>query len=191
MLRIVEQLRSAARPIIEDLGSVGVKVESVWDFVNTNEKYERAVPVLLKHLQRDYPNRIRDGLARSLGRPWARSMAWEQVLAAYLAEPNKSRVAPPGQVGSPGGPKDGMAVALSEMARPEDLDVIIDLISDPKNGLSRIFFVKNLSRSRSSKAFETLSRLSRDPELHKEVECRLQAKLRREAKKAGSKSARQ
>jgi hypothetical protein len=118
-------------------------------------------------------------------------MAWEQVLGAYLAESNKSRVAPPGEVGSPSGPKDGMAVALSEMAQPEDLDVLIDLICDPKNGRSRIFFVKNLSRSRSPKAFETLSRLSREPELYKEIEYRLQAKLRREAKKAGSRSAKQ
>jgi hypothetical protein len=82
-----------------------------------------------------------------------------------------------------------MAVALSEMAKPEDLDTLITLITDVSNGPSRIFFVKNLSRLRSAKVFEALSRLSNDRDLHAEIEFRLKSKLRRQVKKAGGKSA--
>jgi hypothetical protein len=57
--------------------------------------------------------------------------------------------------------------------------------SDPRS-LSTAY-----ARSRSPKAFETLSRLSNDPDLHKEIEYRLKGKLRRQAKKSGPSSAKQ
>ena len=53
-----------------------------------------------------------------------------------------------------------MAAALSEMAHRNDIDVLIRLISDPANGPSRIFFVKNRSRSKTPEAFDMLMRLS-------------------------------
>jgi HEAT repeat protein len=184
----VDKLRAAAKPVIRDLTMAGFAVRSVYDLVNTNKKYEAAIPILLKHLSRDYPNSIREGIARSLGRRWARDFAWGPVLDAYLQEPNKIRSAPPGEIGAPSGPKDGLAVALSHMARPEDRDQLVGLISDPKNGPSRIFFVQNLSRSKSPQAFETLVRLSDDPELKIEIAFRLRRKLQRQAKKDQARS---
>jgi HEAT repeat protein len=183
-----EKLKIAAKPIIRDLANAGFAMRSVYDLVNTNTKYEAAIPILLKHLSRDYPNRLREGIARSLGRRWARDLAWRPVLDAYLQEPNKDRSAPPGEIGAPSGPKDGLAVALSCMARPEDRDQLIGLISDPKNGPSRIFFVANLSRSKSPQAFESLVRLSQDPELKIEIAFRLRSKLQRQAKKDQARS---
>jgi hypothetical protein len=94
-------------------------------------------------------------------------------------------VAPSGEIGAPSGPKGAIAIGLSNMAKSGDMNTLIRLISDTSNGPSRIFFVDNLSRSRSTKAFEVLSRLSNDPDLHKEIERRLKGKLRRQAKKAG------
>jgi hypothetical protein len=176
---IVVRYRSAAQPIIKDLASIGFMVDSEWDFVNTPERYDAALPVLMKHFHKDYPGFIREGLARSFGRPWARDMAWDQILAAYLSEPNKERAVPPGEIGAPSGLKEGMAVALSEMAHRSDLDVLIRLISDPKNGPSRIFFVKYLSRSKTREAFDALMKLSTDQDLSREIAFRLKSKLRR------------
>jgi hypothetical protein len=75
------------------------------------------------------------------------------------------------------------------MARPDDIDHLIALISDPANGPSRVFFVKNLSRSKSQRAFETLVRLSKDAEIAGEIEFKLKNKLRRQAKKDRARSA--
>ena len=183
-----EKLRIAEKPVIRDLARAGFAVRSVYDLVNTNKKYEAAIPILLKHLSGGYPNNIREGIARSLGRRWARDLAWGPVLDTYRQEPNKIRSAPPGEIGAPSGPKDGLSAALSCMARPEDRDQLIGLISDPKNGPSRIFFVANLSRSKSPQAFETLVRLSNDPELKIEIAFRLRSKLQRQAKKDRARS---
>ncbi len=183
-----DQLRTAEEPLIRDLAGAGIVVESVYDFINTKDRYDTAIPVLLKHFGENYPNRIREGIARSLGRSWARHLAWSVVLDAYVQEPNKARSAQPGEIGAPSGPKDGMAVALSHMAAAEDLDVLISLISDLSNGPSRVFFVQNLSRSKSRRAFDALAKLSNDPELSAEVNFRLKRKLRRQAKKDRSRS---
>ncbi len=176
---IVARYRSAARPIIKDLASIGFVVDSEWDFVTMPERYDAALPVLMNHFRRDYPGFVREGLARSFGRPWARNMAWDQILAAYLSEPNKAQIAPPGDLWAPSGLKEGMAVALSEMAHRSDVDVLIRLISDPANGPSRIFFVKNLSRSKTPEAFDTLMRLSTDQDLSREIAFRMKSKLKR------------
>ena len=176
---IVARYRSAARPIIEDLASIGFVVDSEWDFAAMPERYDAALPVLMNHFHRDYPGFVREGLARSFGRPWARNMAWDQILAAYLSEPNKAQIAPPGDSWAPSGLKEGMAVALSEMAHRSDVDALIRLISDPANGPSRIFFVENLSRSKTPDAFDTLMRLSTDQDLSREIAFRMKSKLKR------------
>jgi hypothetical protein len=176
---IVARYRLAAQPIIKDLASIGVAVDSVWDLVDTPRRYESALPVLMKHFQMDYPDFVREGLARSFARPWARHLAWDQILAAYLSEPNKEQIVPPGEMTAPSGVKEGMAVALSAMAHRSDLDALITLISNPENGPSRIFFVKNLSQARTPEAFDTLMKLSTDRDLSREIAFRLKSKLKR------------
>ena len=128
---------------------------------------------------------VREGIARALVKKWARSLAWDGLLEAYRNEPNLSNVAPPGEIGAPSGPKVAMADAISTMATPSDLDTLIELISNPSNGPSRIMLIRNLSRSRAKLAFETLVRLKDDPDLKLEIEHVLKAKLRRQAKKSG------
>jgi hypothetical protein len=54
----VQELRTAECPIVADLQSAGVQVESVWDLVNTSEPYPAALPMLVEHLERG-------GLSRS------------------------------------------------------------------------------------------------------------------------------
>jgi hypothetical protein len=176
---IVARHRSAAQPIISELAAIGFKVDSVWDFLDTPRRYDAALPVLLKHFQMDYPDFVREGLARSFGRPWARNVAWDQVLAAYLSEPNKARILPPEDIAAPSGLKEAMALALSEMARRNDLDVLIELISNPDNGPSRVFFVKFLAGAKTQEAFDTLTKLLTDQDLSWEVAFRLKSKLRR------------
>src|SRR5262245_6515187 len=64
-------LRLAEEPIVEDLRAHGIRVSSVWDLVNTDDDYQAAVPVLLKHLPRNYPEPVREGIARALAIPAA------------------------------------------------------------------------------------------------------------------------
>ena len=181
--------REAVSPIIRDPVAAGIPVKGLHHLSKTVTRYEAAIPILLKHFRSSYPDGVRAAVASALAHRRSRNMAWEPLLRAYMLELNRSGPAPPGATGSPSSDKDGMAWALSEMARPDDIDQLIALISDPANGPSRVFFVKNLSRSKSQRAFETLVRLSKDAEIAAEIESKLKNKLRRQAKKDRARSA--
>lgn len=69
------ELSLVEAPLIADLASVGVNVHSVYDLVNTASPYGHAIPVLLDHLRRQYPDVIREGIARALAVRQAKKMA--------------------------------------------------------------------------------------------------------------------
>ena len=62
--------------LIEDLKEQGYEVNSVWDFVNNNNRYEflrqfdgdyvNAYPILVKHLDEEHHPRVREGIIRAL-----------------------------------------------------------------------------------------------------------------------------
>ena len=64
--RQVAQWRRAEAPLVEELRESGFEVDSAWDLVNTSTPYPRALPILVKHLERPYPDRVREGIARAL-----------------------------------------------------------------------------------------------------------------------------
>jgi hypothetical protein len=59
------RLELAERPLVEEFGGAGILVDSAWDFVN-GPTTDAAVPILLAHLYREYPYRVKEGTARSL-----------------------------------------------------------------------------------------------------------------------------
>src|SRR4030088_3102473 len=77
--------RKAEAPLVAYSNRAGVAVQSVWDLVNTKEPYPAAVPVLLEHLRRPYPERVREGIARALAVPEAR-IGWDILLQAFREE---------------------------------------------------------------------------------------------------------
>lgn len=162
----VAVLARASAPLIAALAGVGVDVASVWDLVNRPNDYDVALPVLLTHLNLEYPEVIREGIARALGVPNARPLAWEAVVSQYKREPMR-------QV------KSGLAVAISAMADRSVLDEVIALVRDRANGPSRILLLSVLSRSRDPAAATTLTELADDPDLYKEIAIILKRKAKR------------
>src|SRR5262245_35115759 len=63
--------RAAEAPLVAELRAAGETVDSVWDLVNTTAGYDAALPLLLAHLERGYPDRVREGIARALAVPAA------------------------------------------------------------------------------------------------------------------------
>ena len=55
-------------PLVEALAQCGCVVKSVWDLVSSKAPYPAAIPVLLEHLSKPYPDRVREGIARALAR---------------------------------------------------------------------------------------------------------------------------
>lgn len=89
-------LAADERGLIEELSEAGYKVESVWDLVNNNNRYEflrkfegsyrRAYSILVKHLNIEHHPRIREGIIRALTEKDANETASEALLAAFYQE---------------------------------------------------------------------------------------------------------
>ena len=63
-----EENSKAEIPLVEDLRGAGAQISSVWDLVNTKKPYPQLLPILFAHLDRPYPERIREGIASYA--PW-------------------------------------------------------------------------------------------------------------------------
>jgi hypothetical protein len=161
----VARLQAAERPLVDELRSAGIQVDSIDDLVNTAKPYPRALPILLENLRKPYPNGVREGILRAMAVKDAK-FAWEPLKRMYRNEPDS-------------GTKDGFAIALSGIADSGLLDDVIALIKDRGNGPSRLFFTRVLSRSRDPRALEALVELKDDPDLEKEIKGILKRKKSR------------
>jgi hypothetical protein len=152
------QSRRDQAPLLKDLAGVGVRVESVWDLVNTSASYTSALPVLLDHLGRSYPVGIREGIARALAVRATRPIGWRVLVEEFRrTDASDERV------------KDGLAVALSGASDDSVLTELIDLAKDKRHGDSRILLLGGIKRSRCPEAKEAISELASDPALSKEI----------------------
>lgn len=153
--------RSAELPLLQELRDAGYQAGSVWDLVNTPGSYPKAVPILLAHLPRPYPAAVREGIARALAVPEAKS-GWDVLLLLYRDEQEPRA-------------KDGLAVAIAGAADDDVILDVIDLVRNVRHGPSRLLLLNALERSADGRARATLMELVTDPELKKEI----QAILRR------------
>lgn len=177
MLRERERVERSARlrieeqPILADLRTVFLDVNSVWDLVNTSLPYPEAVPILLKHLSLPYSDRTRAGIARALAVPEpevrkARSFLVEE----YRKAPMGKGIIAPGDIQEFSlGAKSGLALAVAAATTEADIDDLIALARDRSLGSSRLLLLSRLKRSKSQHAKQALEDLATDPDLEKEI----------------------
>lgn len=165
-----ERRLKAEQPLIADLATAGYRVESVWDLVNTRADYSSAVPVLIDHLQRDYPDDVREGIARALAVPAAKT-AWPLLMRLYRES----------QDDVPNHMKTAFAIALGGAADDDVLDDLALLVRDRSQGSSRLVLLQNLADSDRPDLHELLEEAANDPELVKEA--RFQLRRVRERKR--------
>jgi hypothetical protein len=164
--REAEKLAEAEAPLVAELAALGLDVSSAWDLVNrSNRAYPNAVPVLVEHLQRQYPDAIRAGIARALAVTEARAY-WRTLSRLYREE--KGQLA-----------KEGLAVAISSIATDDVMDDLIALAREPDNGPSRVLLLSALEGSHDQKATRALMDLGSDPELKKQVQIIFNRRRRR------------
>jgi len=75
------QLREEEQPLIAELRSVGLRVDSIWELVNFKGAYPKAIPILIRHLQLPYHPKVREGIARALTVKEARGVATMCIIA--------------------------------------------------------------------------------------------------------------
>jgi hypothetical protein len=164
--RMIEERAARRRieeePILAELREAGWNLESVWDLLSSSARYEDAIPILLRHLQLPYSDRIREGIARALAVPAAK-YAWPILVAEFKNAP----------MGKENGillcAKDGLALALAATATDAVIEELIALAKDGSHGTSRLLLLSALKRSRNPLAKKALEELSSDPDLAMEI----------------------
>jgi hypothetical protein len=149
-----ENVRAEA-PLVAALRAAEVPVNSAWDLVNTRNIYAKSLPILLEHLQRPYPDAVRDGIARALAVPEAR-FAWPILVKLYRQESEKRT-------------KAGLAIALSNVADDSVMDELIALAKEPQHGVGRVLLLDALRRWRLPEARKVLEEFATDPQIQKGV----------------------
>lgn len=162
-LKSVAAAKQEERPILEDLAEVGLDVGSVWDFVNTPYPYPEAIPVLEKHLVKNYSVKIKEGIARALTVPEADS-SWNILVVEFEEDSDTSTL----------GKKWALANALGFLLNEERIPDIQELVLNPRHGESRVAIVEALGKFRTTKSRALLTSLQEDSQVAKKAKAALQ-----------------
>jgi hypothetical protein len=117
-------LRIAERPVVDDLRAIGLDLDTVWDLYKIPDSRPQAIPVLLKHLALDYPDRVLESIGQGLDDRCARAF-WSDLRAMLL---NTDR----------GVVRDRVAAALSGCATREHYDDLLAFIEQCLKPVDRV-----------------------------------------------------
>ena len=161
--------KAAEAPLVKALNERGaVCVESVWQLVNSPEQYPQAIPILLEHLQRPYPDDVLEGIARALAVPDA-IVGWPLLLRLFR-DSGEQRL---------NGVKTAIGCALAAAATERVVPDLIELVRDRRHGEHRIVFLEALANSNRADARAALEEAGQDQELTREVRFLLRRVRRR------------
>jgi hypothetical protein len=160
-----------AEALLAELREAGVEIRSASGLSGISKKDKRAIPVLLKHLEFDYSDSLKSAIAQSLNVIDKKVHdAWPVLVREYRKAPSgRGVVAPDDSREFQLRAKETLAWLLSSIATADNLDELIDLARDKANGVSRIFLLPHIRKSRSKKARELLIGLGFDPDLEREI----------------------
>jgi hypothetical protein len=129
---LAEQRRIACQPVFDDLRSVGVEVDDLYRLYGQPESYPLAIPVILDHLQRDYPERVLEDIGNALPRKPATTW-WDDLKRIYVTTGSDAV-------------RDRLAAAMSGCAVRRHYDDLLRFLRDDDLGPSRIYFLRPLNR---------------------------------------------
>lgn len=151
-------LKSASKPLMDDLMHVGIERDSVWSGFGSAEERIRALPILRRHLEFNYPVETLEGIARALAIPQA---------APYLNDLiTMFRTGPP----VPFNLRYALGLVIAATTTSKNLAETIELIKDKTLGQSRISLLRTIRKLRKRQEIKDLiAQLMRDPDLSIEL----------------------
>lgn len=146
--------------VVEALAAAGVRVQSVFDLVNTRQSYPAAIPVLMDCLDRVDNLAIKEGLVRSLTCKEARGVAGTKMLRLFQS-------IPPNASAEDQLLKWAVGNCLKVVATEDLFDDLVDLVRDTRHGKAREMVVVALGemRRRRDEAIAALMELLQDDQV--------------------------
>ncbi len=159
------RLRLAQQPLLEDLRSAGIVVDTVWDFVNRDTPNE-AVPILAEHLDRDYPYMIKNGIARSLTLKRLPPAVLERLVREFkqidlesAAKSSRDEDHPEKSFDNLRHYKWALGNAIAYGSTKNDFETLLALARDPTHGFTRDNLIRALARKYRDRAGDVLVEL--------------------------------
>jgi len=167
----VKKIKNEALQLLSELKATGLSIHSVGDLIGMSSRYDKAIPILLRHLQLPYSDAIKATIARSLAVPEEEvRKAWPILVGEYRKAPiGMGPIVYGDSAEFKLGAKDALACALSVAATDETLPELIELAKDPLHGESRLLLLTALRKSKSPMAKQALGELATDSVLKKEI----------------------
>jgi HEAT repeat protein len=141
-MTVDELLAAEDAKIAEALRFAGLRVNSVYDLVNTKQAYAAAIPLLASMLREVTHPRLREGIARALTVTEARPIA-KELVDAFRASSRESMPAEHA--------KWAIGNALSVAATDEVIEDIVGLMKDKDHGWSRGMLPRALSNTKKKR----------------------------------------
>jgi hypothetical protein len=137
--------------LTDELAEVGIKISNIYDLVNTKSKYPKAIPILIKHLQLNYSDKIKEGIVRALTVPEAKGLIVPLLIKEYLQLPNDKENL-----------KWVIGNAVNVTITKSEVADIFPIVLNKENGLSRQMFVAALGKVKADSVKDVLLRLVND-----------------------------
>jgi len=137
--------------LIDELSYIGIEISSIWDLVNSKDKYQNAIPVLLKYLPLVNYERNKEGIIRSLTVPEAKGQAVPFLLNEYYKLPKEKENL-----------RWVIGNAVNVTITKNDVESIFPIVLNKENGLSRQMFIAALAKSKAVNVKEVLHQLVND-----------------------------
>lgn len=144
-----------ANKVKSELAKVGITINEIYDLVNSSKPYPAAVPVLLDLLKKGIENiGIKEGVIRALAVKEAVGIASQVLLEEYSKIPKDKSLL-----------RWTIGNTIYTTIKEDDVERILPIVQDKRNGMSRQMFIAALGKVTSKKAEDTLIMLLDDDEV--------------------------
>lgn len=159
--------------LVSELRAAGFEVESAWDFINISDPYFEALPILVKHLEKSYTSKTKDGIVRALTvkaepdllvpallkafrRETDPDLRWVMgnALGVALTEPYYDEALELFEDSSWGGSRDMLAHAIARIGGQEAAKKLIPQLADPDVATETIVALGNLRAEEAREPIE-------------------------------------
>lgn len=147
----VENYDASVDPFLADCDLVGWNLNGPWDLLRSKPTDPLLFPILVKHLQRDYPKPEREGMLYALSDKGARPLALDLIKRILHAEIDDSSTRIP----------TAACNVLTDIATKDDIPYFKSVLLDEHYGDYRAFFVALYARLAKREAIPLLRELLR------------------------------